>query len=371
MATQAVAAEGAAGQVSSESRPYAPSWLDAIVDRIERLPGPTWAAYVGLSVFAVAFIALEAALSSRGLFGQDLLYFGYAIFHVYVLAAYHLLSRRARSAWDTFRPATAFSDVQAERLKAELSTTPFRPAIVVYLVGATLYLALLASSPTGFDLVGHQPAFVALRVLSEAFWLAPVSWMVVYLLFRQLRIVSQLHRSVVSVDLLKTRPLHAMSKLTATAAIVLLVLQLSIVLVPLPNMAETVRLTIGAILVPFIGLALAAFFLPLRGMHALLEADKARRLDETSDRIDATVATLHRVVDEETESPRDAEQSRLAQLRVDALSKALAGLLQEREFTVKISTWPWETSTLGAVLSAVALPIVLFLLTRFLERFVP
>jgi hypothetical protein len=106
-------------------------------------------------------------------------------------------------------------------------------------------------------------------------------------------------------------------------------------------------------------------------MHALLEADKGRRLDEASDRIDATVATLHRVVDEETESPRDAEQSRLAQLRVDALSKALAGLLQEREFTAKISTWPWETSTLGAVLSAVALPIVLFLVTRFLERFVP
>ena len=164
---------------------------------------------------------------------------------------------------------------------------------MVYFLAAALYLALLATSPAGFDLVGHQPAFVALRVLSEAFWLAPVSWMVVYLLYRQLRIVSQLHRSVVSVDLLKTRPLHAMSKLTATAAIVLLVLQLSIVLVPLPNLAETVRLTIGAILVPFVGLALAAFFLPLRGMHALLEAEKARRLDEASDRIDATVATLH------------------------------------------------------------------------------
>ena len=83
------------------------------------------------------------------------------------------------------------------------------------------------------------------------------------------------------------------------------------------------------------------------------------------------MATLYRVVDEETSGDRDAESARVTQLRVDALSKALAGLLQEREFTARISTWPWDTTSLGAVLSAVALPIVLFLVTRFLERFVP
>jgi hypothetical protein len=370
MVSHAAAAEGASGYVSSETRPYTPGWLDALVSAIERLPGPIWAFYVALSALAVGFVALEAALSSRGIFGQDPLYFGYAVFHVYPLAAYHFLSRRAQRAWDAFRPATAYSEAEAGSLRLELSTTPARPAIAAYFAGAVLYLLMLAVLPAGFDLIGHQPAFVALRVASEVLWLAPLCWMLVYLLFRQLRIVSRLHRSVVRVDLLKPAPLHALARLTAGAAIAALLLQLSIVFVPLPNLGEPVRLTISAILLPFIGLALAAFFLPLRGLHTLLEIEKARRQDAASDRIDTTVDTLHAAVDAEIRGAHDAESSRITQLRVDALSKALASLLQEREFTAKLSTWPWDTSTLRAVISAFALPIVLFLATRVLERFV-
>jgi hypothetical protein len=71
MATHAVAAEGASGHVSSETGPYTPGWLDAIVAWIERLPGPIWAAYTVLSLIAVAVVAVEATLSSRGLFGQQ------------------------------------------------------------------------------------------------------------------------------------------------------------------------------------------------------------------------------------------------------------------------------------------------------------
>jgi hypothetical protein len=369
MATNAVAAEGAGGIVDSRRRHYAPGWLDAIIAWIERLPGPIWAAYVVFSVVALAVVAVEATLSSRGLFGQQPLYFAYAFFHVYLLAAYHFVSLRARSAWDAFRPATDFSDAEAENLRTQLSTTPARGAVVVYLTGVAVYLSLMASAPAGFDLVGHQPAFVALRAVTEAFWMAPLSWMLVYLLFRQMRIVSHLHRSVLTVDLLKPRPLHALARLTASASLLLLVVQLGIVFVPLPNLSESVRVTLSAIIVPFIVFALAAFLLPLQGMHALLEGEKARRLDAVSDGIEATVATIHQVVDEEKDA-RDAESVRVMQLRVDALSKAQASLLAEREFTTKLSTWPWDTSTFRTVLSAVALPIVLFLVTRVLERFV-
>lgn len=265
-------------------------------------------------MLAVAFIALEATLSSRGLFGQDPTYFGYAFFHVYPLVAYYYHSRGAMGAWGAFRPATGLDDASAERMRLELSTTPARPAVVVYVAGAVLYASMMATSPAGFDLVGHQPAFVALRILSEVFWLAPVAWMLGYLLFRQLRIVSQVHRSVVAVDLLKPGPLHAMSTLTARSAIVLLVPQLLSVFAPLPNLSESVRLMFGVVLLPFISLSVVAFFLPLRGMHAVLEAEKARRQSEVSDRIDGTVATLHEVVDEETggaatPSPRASSSS--------------------------------------------------------------
>jgi hypothetical protein len=370
MVTHAVAAEGASDEAAPADRPYASSWLDAIVGAIERLPGPPWVAYLVLTGVAFIYVAVEAALSSRGLFGQDPAYFAYAFGLIYPLAAYHFLSRGALAAWDSFRPATDCDDAQAARWRTELSSTPAKPSIVVYVVGVVGYLSLLAWSPQGFDLVGHQPAFVAMRVLSEAFWLAPLSWMLVYLIYRQTRIVSQLHRSVVRVDLLQPGPLHAMSRLTARNAVALLVIQLFLVLVPLPNVSESVRLALAIIVVPFMAVSVAAFVVPLRGMRALLERERDRRTAVVASRLDATLITLHDVVDEETSGSPDPEASRLAQVRIDALNKALSSLLQERDFVRRLSTWPWDTSTLRAVVSAFALPVVLFLLTRALERFV-
>jgi hypothetical protein len=351
-------------------RPYPPSWADWIVRLVEAAPGPIWAAYVVLAGVSLAVVALESALSSRGLFGQDPAYFAYAIFHVGSLASYHFLSRGGRSAWDAFRPAADVDDITSARRRAELSTTPAGPAAVVYVVAVLAYLALLAWSPEGFDLVGHSLAFVLVRVVAEAFWLAPVSFMVGYLLVRQIRIVSRLHRSVVTVDLLEPGPLHAMARLTARSAIVLIALQL-LVFVPLPNLTPEARLALILFFLPFLGLSVAAFFLPLRGMHDRLDQERSRLVSAVNGRIRATMESLHQVVDDQTGAgERDADATRLAQVRIDALNKALASLLQERDFIGKLSTWPWDTSTFRAVISAVALPILLFVVTTLIGRFV-
>ncbi len=368
MPTDAKAAEVAGSQASPAERPYAPSWLDAFVGWIDRLPGPAWLALGVIAGLFVAYVALEATLSSRGLFGQQPAYFAYAFIHFYPLAAYYYLSRGAMTAWDDFRPATSLTDSRAERMRLELSTSPARPAALLAVLTAISYAGLLLALPDGFDLVGHQPAFVGLRVLSEVFWLAPVIASVTYLFFRQLRIVSRLHDSVVHVNLLEPAPLHAMARLTARSAFVMLVFQV-VSFAPLPNQSDSVRLALILIAAPFLVLTAATFFLPLRGMHGLLEKERARLLSGVHTRIAATMATLHEVVDSETVGSPEADLSRLAQVRIDALNKALASLLQERDFVRRLSTWPWDTGTLRAVLSAVALPIVLFLLTRLLERF--
>ena len=370
MATRAATVEGADGRATLVTRPYPQSWLDTLVGWIDGLPGPTWAWYVPISVAAVAFVALEATLSSRGLFGQDPAYFGYAFFHVYALAAYHFLARGAKGAVAAFRPATDADEATVERLRLELSTTPARPAAAIWVLSGASYIALLAAAPEGWDITGQSVVFVALRVLSEGFWIVPIGWLVALLLFRQMRLVGQLHRDVVRVDLLQPAPLHAMSTLTARSALVAVVFQLAFVVAPLPNLSEGVRLTQVAFMLPLVGLSVAAFVLPLRGMQALLAADKRRRLAVVNTRLDAALATLHAVVDEEAVPTRDADAARLAQTRVDALNKAISSLLQEREFVMRQSTWPWDTSTFRAVASAVLLPVVLFLLTRALERFV-
>jgi len=43
-------------------------------------------------------------------------------------------------------------------------------------------------------------------------------------------------------------------------------------------------------------------------------------------------------------------------------------LLSEKAELASIPTWPWETATLRAVVTALVLPAVLWLITRILER---
>jgi hypothetical protein len=91
-----------------------------------------------------------------------------------------------------------------------------------------------------------------------------------------------------------------MSTLTARGALAAVVLQLALALAPLPNLSEGVRLAQAAVMAPFLVVSVAAFIVPLRGMQALLAAEKRRRLAVVNERLDAALTTLHGVVDEES-----------------------------------------------------------------------
>jgi hypothetical protein len=238
----------------------------------------------------------------------------------------------------------------------------------VSILGSLVYMAVLITAPSGFDLTGHPPTFVALRFLSEAFFMAPIVFLTGFLLARQMLFVARLHRAVVRVDLQMPGPLQAMATLTARGSIVLLLL-LVVGLLPLPNVSETGRLALALIILPSILVSVAAFVLPLRGMQSLLKTEKERRMAEVSRRIDATTASLHAAIDEQPDDSAARDALELAQVRYDGLSKALASLLQEREFVARLPTWPWDTSTFRAVVSAVALPIALFVITNAIDRF--
>jgi hypothetical protein len=53
---------------------------------------------------------------------------------------------------------------------------------------------------------------------------------------------------------------------------------------------------------------------------------------------------------------------------VDALEKTISGLATEREVIRRTPTWPWSPGALGVLVSAVLLPIAVWLLQRLLER---
>ena len=94
----------------------------------------------------------------------------------------------------------------------------------------------------------------------------------------------------------------------------------------------------------------AAFLLPLLGMHRRLAGEKARLQGEVNQEME----TVYRELQKQVRSK--------AYAHVDELDKALSGVLRMREVVAKLSTWPWQPETLRGLLAAVGLPIVIWLI---------
>jgi hypothetical protein len=107
----------------------------------------------------------------------------------------------------------------------------------------------------------------------------------------------------------------------------------------------------------FILVALVTFLWPLRHAHAVLAAEKQRLQDETAQRLATTFVELERRLDAD-----DLEQ-------IGVLKTAIDSLRVKQEVIAKISTWPWQIDTVRGVATAAALPLVIWLIQRLLERF--
>jgi hypothetical protein len=161
------------------------------------------------------------------------------------------------------------------------------------------------------------------------------------------------------VDVFRPGPLHAIAALTARpGAILTLLLATTVVVVPITTDPVAFLVAWGpALLLPPI-IAIGAFVAPLTGAHARLEAQKDQLQDATEQRIRGLLDDLNGDVDS-----RDLA-------RMDAYNKALASLLVERDILTKLPTWPWSLGTLRSFLSAILLPLTLFVLQQVLSRLI-
>jgi hypothetical protein len=60
------------------------------------------------------------------------------------------------------------------------------------------------------------------------------------------------------------------------------------------------------------------------------------------------------------------EQGDLSQM--DAINKAIDNAERERQIVDAIPTWPWQPGTLRSAVTAFLLPLILWVVTRVLER---
>lgn len=321
--------------VGRTSLPYAPSWVDHLTDGVRRLPGPSWAFYLGLGLVLFALeMALKFADKTYVEFWDFNPLHGVFVLNVlYYLALLHYLDEVAGRALASFRPALDGDEALHQSLHYQLTTLPARPTFFAGLLGGLYGVFLFFVTPEELKdqaALLTSPAAAVLEVTTNI-----LGWCVMGVFFyhtvRQLRLVSRIYAQHARISIFEQGSLYAFSWLTA-------------------------RTALGLILNIYAWAA--AFVWPLLGAHRLLMAEKERRRTALARRMDATIAMLQHRLD----------GGDLAEMT--GLKDALESLVVAQNELDKIRTWPWQPGTLRGLATAVLLPLLLWLITRLLERLV-
>ncbi len=344
-----------------ESSPpiYHASWVDRLFVWIEHRPFPPWLFYL-LIILALAILGhvvrwIDGSLSPGSLQVIPLVE---APFAVYFLALIHYLNFAARRALATFRPILDVTDEETQQLEYGLNGIPGWTGILAVLAGAFVGFANVYSRPDSWG-VSAAPSLGLTALVAAVANVGSILWVVHTI--RQLRAVDLIHRMPKNINPFHREPLYAFSTLTLPTAIggllpVYIYLFLAYyfgVLGPLPLPSAFEAAGLGLV----IALALAAFILPLSSMHHRLAREKARLVAEADQRYSVMVDKFN----------DEFGQARFKDL--DATSRAIASLTSQREVLARISTWPWKPETLRSLLTTVALPVLLYLVSRFVGRY--
>jgi hypothetical protein len=353
--------------------PYASSWVDRITDRVRALPVPSWIVYLApaLILFVIttvikwedgSYATAYAEGNKVGLFkfGAVYIYPFHAVPELvafYALALMHYLDDVARHALDTYRPAMRTDEVHSKNLEYRLTNLPALPTLlasvvgVIFAIGVLMLLYFAAPDFASKLLLFTSPA--ATVVEAGVFVLLWWIWgALIYHTIRQLRLVSHIYTTYTRIDVFNLSPLYSFSWLTARTAVGSVLATYSFIITAPGLMDNPITLGIMAFNLVF---AVVAFAWPLVGVHRLLEAAKHHRLTSAAQRFEILVAELHRRAD-------SGEFNSMGEMK-----EGLEALANERGVIEKVYTWPWQRETVSGLSTALLLPIVLWVTTKFLD----
>ncbi len=348
---EAKSKSGSEGSLSA----YPPSWIDRFNARVTRLPGLAWVYYLGIGL--ALFTIQTTVFWSEGAYpvGAFIPAHGFiAGLTPAILALVHYLDNRADVALTALRPALKATETECSELYYRLTTLPARPALLASLAGAIFVVLIIEGlgRPSSFQGLATSPISATLvYCMYVALW-----WVVgafLYHTVHQLRVIDHIYTEHTRIDLLRMRPIYAFSSVTALTAVSLTSMIYGWAALN-PGMLQNPMNFV--VILPITGLALVAFIWPLLGAHRLLVREKERMLDEASLRFEAAIAELHRRMDK-------------GQLEdMDNLNKAIASLEIERNTWNRIPTWPWEPETVRLLITALALPLGVWIIQYLLQR---
>ena len=318
------------------------------------LPGHGWWVFPALAVLLFSYAHAILWVTGRVPFGgvEPLIAVGvvYGPFLLAILAAANFVSKRSLVA---FWPATGWPDEDRAAWEAAFADTPGPWGWVSLAIGVPLALGSFLSAPTallgqGTDrfvlLVAYLPALVL------GYSMAPAAF--VHTL-RQLRLVARIHREATAIDPFDRGPVYAFSRLTVLTGLgYVLVGYYSLTV----NGAFTAGnlLAVGALVISLV-IGVGTFVVPLWGIHERLGDEKAILLRGVEERVGRISTEMYRRID-----AGEFDGSKV-------MSDALGGVTTLRDRIQRLPTWPWPPQLLRGFISALILPLVIYVLTRLVS----
>jgi hypothetical protein len=265
----------------------------------------------------------------------------------------HLLQRVAGSSFQAFRQALDADEQEYARLRFELTTIPAAGALLATGIGLLAAAVAVSFDPSLLTEGSTTSAAARITIVIVIYWAVVLTPILLYNTVRQLRLVTRIHRMATRIDLFQPQPLYAFSALSASAGVGLLLFNYySAVTDPTTFTNPVWYAVFGASVI----VAAAFFVLPLYGMHRRIAEERGRLVAEANERLRMTIADLHRQVD-----LHDLAEA-------DTVNKTMSSLALERQILDKMPTWPWQPDAFRGFITALVLPIALWLITRILER---
>lgn len=338
------------------ARPYPPSWINRLFDRIDRFPGPYGLLYL---LTGLAMMGLETAVKWRdGSYPVGTVFPFHLVLAVTAVQALWGLddaTRSSREALKVLRPLLTLDPAALAQIHYRMRYLPPRGVLWAGLLGGLLggafYTWVFSQAPETRLFRGS-----ALGLALDALFMLVVGGVqgtIIYATYHLQTLIGQVYAHHLKIDLLIPQPLYALAAVSTRAAL-LTFASIYLWMFTLPS-GPNYPLLAGIIL-SFGILGLIILVLPLRGVRRRLVTEKRRMQAEVGRRIEAAIARLC------------AETDSGQLTNIDALHKLFNSLELARQAIERASTWPWHPDTPRLLLSATLLPLAVWVMQRILSR---
>jgi hypothetical protein len=323
------------------------SWIDRFYDWVERLPIPFWLFYalVYLTVLLLQHLLAwtDGTLDTGTVSPSFLLHDTWLIL---LTALGHTVRRNKQDAIERFRPVLKMKEADFQNLNDRFIYLPERVGLWVLLLLPTSLWDL----PQMQEYLG--PVFfgpitkwftTALLIIST-----PFNFLFFYSVFGGLIWINRLYAKIQTINLFVLTPLYAFSVFTSRLGILFILAGFLSSLQgddPSGVTSSYANFYMGLYLL----MGVLSFILPLRGIHLRLVDKKDQSLAEIGQRLDDA---FRRLLKEEASGKLE---------QVGGIRQLIDAIIREREYIAAVPTWPWNPGTLRTFVTALAVPMTVWI----------